>query len=90
VTRTCVWAGNLCKKNHFLQATLSHTFDQVIQLSQATRKSLGGGLVDHFKFLLTMGPTELDKEIKSRFQSWDVKKNNVLDKEEMKVTLITE
>jgi len=51
---------------------------------------LGGGLIDHFKFLLTMGPTELDKEIKSRFQSWDVGKNNVLDKEEMKVTLITE
>jgi len=37
-----------------------------------------------------MGPTELDKEIKSRFQSWDVGKNNVLDKEEMKVTLFTE
>jgi len=36
---------------------------QVIEHSKATRKTLGSGLKEHFKFLLTMGPTELDKEV---------------------------
>ena len=59
---------------------------QVISHSQTTRKALGGGLVEHFKFLLVMGPTELDKEIKARFQAWDTDKGGSLNKEEMLVS----
>jgi len=36
---------------------------QVIEHSKATRKTLGSGLKEHFKFLLTMGPTEPHKEV---------------------------
>jgi len=36
---------------------------KLIEHSKATRKTLGSGLKEHFKFLLTMGPTELDKEV---------------------------
>ena len=36
---------------------------QVIEHSKATRKTLGSGLKEHFKSLLTMGPTEPHKEV---------------------------
>ena len=58
--------------------------EQVIQHSQSTRKALGGSLQDHFKFLLVLGPTELDKEIKSRFDAWDSDKSGSLGREEMR------
>jgi hypothetical protein len=58
---------------------------QVIAHSQSTRKQLGGSLIEHFKFLLVMGPTELDKEIKSRFEAWDTDKGGSLNREEMQV-----
>ena len=58
--------------------------EQVIQHSQTTRKALGGSLQDHFKFLLVLGPTELDKEIKSRFDAWDSDKSGSLGREEMR------
>ena len=62
-----------------------HACWQVIQHSQSTRKNLGGNLVEHFKKLHDMGPTELDKEIKARFQAWDSNKSGSLGKEEMTV-----
>ena len=55
----------------------------MILQSQATRKQLGGNLKEHFKFLLVMGPTELDKEIKARFKAWDSDGGGYLDKNEM-------
>ena len=55
----------------------------MILQSQATRKQLGGNLKDHFKFLLVMGPTELEKEIKARFKAWDSDGGGYLDKAEM-------
>jgi hypothetical protein len=58
---------------------------QVIQHSQSTRKAIGGNLVDHFKFLLVMGPTELKKEIKARFEAWDTDKTGSLSRTEMMV-----
>jgi Ca2+-binding EF-hand superfamily protein len=58
--------------------------EQVIQHSQSTRKALGGSLQDHFKFLLVLGPTELDREIKSRFEAWDSDKSGSLGREEMR------
>jgi hypothetical protein len=62
---------------------------QVIQHSQSTRKAVGGSLIDHFKFLTTMGPTELDKEIKSRFLAWDTDKTGALSKDEMRVQTLS-
>ena len=41
--------------------------------------------MEHFKFLLVMGPTELKKEIKARFNAWDEDKSGQLSKEEMTV-----
>ena len=58
---------------------------QVISHSQSTRKAIGGNLVEHFKFLLVMGPTELKKEIKARFDAWDEDKSGQLNKNEMMV-----
>lgn len=55
----------------------------VISHSQSTRKAIGGNLVDHFKFLLVMGPTELKKEVKARFDAWDEDKSGQLSKTEM-------
>jgi len=60
---------------------------QVIAHSQSTRKNLGAGLIEHFKFLMVMGPTELDKEIKSRFEAWDTDKGGSLNREEMQVKM---
>jgi len=58
---------------------------QVIAHSQSTRKAIGGNLVDHFKFLLVMGPMELKKEIKARFEAWDTDKTGSLSRTEMMV-----
>ena len=41
--------------------------------------------MDHFKFLLVMGPTELKKEVKARFDAWDEDKSGQLSKTEMMV-----